>query len=535
MESTLRVESLDVTFKTPFQNLNLISQVSFNILPHKTRVLLGESGSGKSLTALSILGLLPSNAFYSKTSRIFFEGRDLLNLSEAQLRKIRGGQIAMIFQEPTTSLNPVLTIGEQVSESVRLHQGLRGRVCQREVLRLFDAVKLSDPERMLQAYPHQLSGGMKQRVMIAMALAGKPQLLIADEPTTALDVTTQADILKLLKELQVELGMSMLFITHDLTVAAIMADEISVLKSGKMVEQGDAKTLLSDPKHPYTQQLLSSFAQLERYPVSENNETVLSIHHLKVYFPVTRGFWKRTIGQVQAVDDVSFSIKEGETLALVGESGCGKTTLAKTILSLIKPTFGEINLLGEPLGSLSKHQLRCKRSDFQMIFQDPFSAMDPKMQIRDILEEGLLALNIGTDANERQDRMDIMLKEVGLLPEHKYRYPHEFSGGQRQRICIARALVLGPRLLVCDEPTSSLDMPIQASIIDLLIRLQHEYEISYLFITHNLSIVKKIAHRVAVMKSGKIVEHGPTESVLNDPKDPYTQSLLLASNISYLN
>lgn len=506
----------------------IIRALDFNIFPKQTLCLLGETGSGKSLTALSILRLLPPGVRLSKTSSILFEETELLNLSEIQMRKVRGKEIAMIFQEPMTSLNPVFTIGFQIEEVLKLHSDKRlGRKQLRfETFKLLEAVQMIDIERVYQAYPHQLSGGMKQRAMIAIALAGKPKLLIADEPTTALDVTIQAQILSLLKELQAKFNMSILFITHDLKIAAKMADQVIVLQHGNKVEEGTIDSILTAPKHPYTQKLVSAAPKMEKTAVSPDSEIILSVKDLEIYFPIKGGLFKRTIGYVKAVDNINLTLKEGETLAIVGESGSGKSTLARGIMSLIKPNAGEVVLLNQNLSRLSTRQLRQKRDEFQMIFQDPFSAMDPRLRVKDIIEEGMLALKVGSDSAERLERIDYLLEQVGLLPEHKFRYPHQLSGGQRQRVCIARAMAVGPRLLVCDEPTSSLDVSVQAQIIDLFIELQTELEISFLFITHNISLVPAIAHQVAVMQAGKIVEYGSVNEVFTQPKHPYTRALL---------
>lgn len=531
MKPLLSVQNVTVLLKKHPENAlasTLISSLNFDIYPKQTLALLGETGSGKSLTALSILGLLPNSMNMTKESKILLGEQNLLMLPEYQMRKIRGKEIAMIFQEPMTSLNPVSTIGHQIGESVRLHRGLKNQTLRLEVYRLLETVQIPDAERVYNAYPHQLSGGMKQRVMIAMALTGNPKLLIADEPTTALDVTIQAQILILLKQLQAEYGMSILFITHDLAVAAKMADEVVVLHQGIKVEQGKMGSILNHATHPYTQKLISASPTLQKAKVSDLSETVLTVEDLKIHFPIKQGFFKRTVGMVRAVDEVSFSLREGETLAIVGESGSGKTTLAKGIMSLIRPIEGKIVLLNQSLLQLSARQLRKKRDEFQIIFQDPLSAMNPRFRIKDILEEGMLALGVGSDAAERMDRIDHLLEQVGLLPEHKQRYPHQLSGGQRQRVCIARALSVGPRLIVCDEPTSSLDVSVQAQIVDLFIQLQEELEISYLFITHNISLVRSMAHQVAVMHAGKFVETGSVEQVLNDPKHPYTKTLLAA-------
>lgn len=524
----LRVEMLKTRVEHNSGDEELIKSINFEVNAGETYVLLGESGSGKSMTALSIMQLLPRSIYFGKESRILFEGIDLLSLPEAKIRQMRGGEIAMIFQEPMTSLNPVFTIGEQIAEALRLHRKMSRKEASQETLSLLEAVQIKDPLRVQKSYSHQLSGGMKQRAMIAMALAGRPKLLIADEPTTALDVTTQAQILQLLQHLQVEYQMAILFITHDLAVARKMGQRVGIMHQGQLVEQGEIERVLNFPEDSYTKQLLAAKPNIDKGEPPLEGEEILALHNLSIYFPVKRGFFQKTVAVVPAVEEVSLQVKAGETLALVGESGCGKTTLAKAVLALMKPSKGQICWLGQPIQQLRSRELREKRSDFQIIFQDPYGAMDPKFRVLDIIEEGLRAFNVGTDAKEREERVDVLLEQVGLRPEHKYRYPHQFSGGQRQRICIARALAVGPRFIVCDEPTSSLDVTVAAQIMDLLIRLQQEYEISYLFITHNMSVVRAMAHNVAVMQAGRIVEYGPCDAVLSNPKHAYTQSLLEA-------
>lgn len=512
-------------WQSPSQE-EILKGINFEVRAGETFVLLGESGSGKSITALSIMQLLPRSVFFGQESRILFQGSDLLSLPESKIRKMRGSDIAMIFQEPMTSLNPVFTVGEQIAEALRLHQKLSRKGAHQETLTLLEAVQIKDPIRVQKSYPHQLSGGMKQRAMIAMALAGKPKLLIADEPTTALDVTTQAQILQLLKQLQAEHQMAILFITHDLAVAKKMGQRVGIMHQGHLVEQGEILEVLNSPKNAYTAQLLEAKPKQRKEPPAQDGEEILSLDNLSIYFPVKSGFFQKTVSVVQAVDDVSLQVKSGETLALVGESGCGKTTLAKAVLALTKPSAGQVSWLGQPIQTLKSRELRARRSDFQIIFQDPYGAMDPKFRVLDIIEEGLRAFNVGTNAKEREERVDVLLEQVGLKAEYKYRYPHQFSGGQRQRICIARALAVGPRFIVCDEPTSSLDVTVAAQIMDLLLNLQQEYEISYLFITHNMSVVRAMAHNVAVMQAGKIVEYGSCDEVLNNPKHAYTRTLL---------
>lgn len=524
----LKVEMLKTHVETAGVPEELLKGIHFEIEPGETFVLLGESGSGKSMTALSIMQLLPRSIVFSKESKIVFENTDLLSLSEAKIRKMRGSEIAMIFQEPMTSLNPVFTVGEQIAEALRLHCKLSKKEAEKETLSLLEAVHIKEPSRVQKSYPHQLSGGMKQRAMIAMALAGKPKLLIADEPTTALDVTTQAQILQLLKELQEKYHMAILFITHDLNVARKIGQKVGIMHKGHLIEQGEIQQVLSMPKNHYTERLLHAKPRFQKSQIPTDGEEILALDKLSIHFPIKKGFFQRTVSYVPAVEEISLQVKTGETLALVGESGCGKTTLAKAILALTKPTKGQICWLGQPIQTLKGRELREKRSDFQIIFQDPYGAMDPKFRVLDIIEEGLRAFNVGTNAKEREDRVDVLLEQVGLRPEHKYRYPHQFSGGQRQRICIARALAVGPRFIVCDEPTSSLDVTVAAQIMDLLLQLQEEFEISYLFITHNMSVVRAMAHNVAVMHAGRIVEYGSCDEVLNHPKNPYTRSLLEA-------
>lgn len=525
--SLLQVENLTTVLKTKSESQIIVSDLSFKIESGQTVALLGESGSGRSITALSIMQLLPRNAFHASASRIIFQGTNLLSLPEANMRKVRGRDIAMIFQEPMTSLNPGLKIGEQMNAALRLHQRLNRINRQQETAALLEQVRI-DPSRVIKAYPHELSSGMKQRVAIAMALAAKPKLLIADEPIAALDITTQITILNLLKQLQKEYQMAILFITHNLQLAQKMSDEVGIMCKGKLIEQGKTSTIVQNPQQVYTQKLFNVKSTVNKVEFLESGEELLRLKQLSVHFPIKQGLFRRTVGTVPAVQEVSFSIRAGETLALVGESGCGKTTIAKTVLSFLKPTRGSVFWLGESIHTMDRKTLRKKREYFQIIFQDPFRSMNPRFRVLDILEEEMLALDIGTDAAERIDRIDTVLKQVGLLPEYKYRYPHEFSGEQRQRICIARALVLGARLIVWDEPTSNLDVSVGVQIIDLLLELQQEFELAYLFITHNISIVKAMAHSVAVMRQGRIVEYGSCDAVFNYPQDAYTKTLLEA-------
>jgi oligopeptide/dipeptide ABC transporter ATP-binding protein len=605
-EVLLKVDRLSTWFETGGGVVRAVDEVSFEVRRGETFALLGESGCGKSMTSLSIMRLVPEPAGRIVSGSVLLDGEDLMRLPEAAMRRVRGKRIAMIFQEPMTSLNPVLTVGEQIAESVRLHRGLAGAAARRVVLELLDAVGIADPARRYHEYPHQLSGGMKQRVMIAIALAGEPEMLIADEPTTALDVTIQAQVLELLKRLQRERGMAVLLITHDLGVVAETADRVAVMYAGHVVEQGGRADFLASPRHPYSRKLFESLPDItkreQRLAVirggvpslarqftgcrfadrcdfawevcrtdpaliavpggqavrchlydprhsdrlraaltaearaldgrqraaRRDGEALLEVRDLKVHFPIHKGLFKRTVGHVPAVDGVSFSIGRGRTLALVGESGCGKTTAGKAILQLIRPTAGSVRFDGQELTALGGEELRRRRSQFQIIFQDPFSSMNPRMLVDDIVQEGMVTLGIEKDRRRREARVDELLEQVGLPPEAKRRYPHEFSGGQRQRICIARALAVEPRLIICDEPTSALDISVQAQILNLLQGLQDSVGLSYLFITHNLSVVSYLADEVAVMYQGRIVEHGDVGQVLTSPRHAYTQALLAA-------
>lgn len=534
-ENILQVKNLTVSTGTGTKKTDIINNISFTIERGETFVLLGESGSGKSITALSIMRLLPAAIKISDGS-VILHTTNLFQLPENKMRKIRGAKIGMIFQEPQTSLNPVLTAGQQISETLRQHDNLSKKQCIKRSIELLDAVGIPDAERRINEYPHQFSGGMKQRIMIAIALAGKPDLLIADEPTTALDVTIQAQVLNLLRKLQSETGMSILFITHDIGVAAQMADHIAVMQNGSIVELKTKKELFSNPENSYTQKLFDAIPSWEKR--TDENEieeiertertSLLKVKDLKVYYPIRKGIFKRTIGHVRAVDSVTIDLHAGETVAIVGESGSGKTTMGKGILQLLEVTSGDITYQKTDLKKLDAPSLRKLRSDIQIVFQDPYSSMNPRMMVNDIIQEGMLAQGVGESKKERDEHTVKLLEQVGLLPEHRYRYPHEFSGGQRQRICIARALAVKPKLIICDEPTSALDVSVQAQILSLLKDLQKEYQLGYLFITHNISVVEYIAHYVAVMYEGKIVEQGAVEKILKNPKNPYTKNLLSA-------
>ena len=536
-ELLLNIQNLRVNIKGSHQPL--IKDINLTIERGESIALVGESGGGKSLTALAIMQLLPTVARIDSNSRILLGQQDLLDLPEVAMRKIRGRRIALISQEPMSAFNPVMTIGEQMGEVVRLHLHKRGKAEIRCVIELLESVGLSEPERCYHQYPFQLSGGMLQRVMIAMAITAKPDLLIADEATTSLDVTIQAQILDLLHKLRQETGMSILFITHDLALVKYMAQRIFIIKSGEIVEQSTVEQFFKEPQHPYSRELLQN--TLHRYDPAMRKETsdiliddmsqssqkiLLSVKQLKVHFPIHKGFFKRVVGSVKAVDDISFELKIGKTLAIVGESGSGKTTVGKAILQLIHANAGSILFDNKNLSELSWRELHKVRKDLQIIFQDPFSAMDPRMMVGEIIAEGMVALGLVKSEQDLQNRIDELLVQVQLPMNFKHRYPHEFSGGQRQRICIARALAVSPRLIVCDEPTSALDVTAQMNILQLLKRLQKELGLAYLFITHNLAVVGYLAHEVAVMHHGRIVEHGSVSQILTAPRHAYTQSLL---------
>jgi len=600
----LTIENLRVRLGQGAGSICPVDDVSFSINHGETFALLGESGCGKSMTALALLRLLPQPIGRITGGRILLDGTDLSALPERDMRKVRGRRISMIFQEPMTSLNPVLTIGDQIGEVLQQHHGMQGGRRRGRVLELLDAVGIPDVARRAREYPHQLSGGMKQRVMIAIALAGEPDLLIADEPTTALDVTIQAQVLELLQQLQRDTHMAILLITHDLGIVSGMADRVSVMYAGQMVEEAGRDRFFSEAQHPYSRKLFESLPEVRKRdhaldtirgtvpaldrefhgcrfaercdhawdlcltrvpgwnpgaagqharchlldttltipatvsasspprvltPASEScNQPLLEVTDLKIHFPIHRGVFKRVVGHVYAVDGVSMTIPRGCTQALVGESGCGKTTVGKGILQLIRPTGGNVRFEDTELTTLKGERLRRRRSDFQFIFQDPYSSMNPRMLVGDIVEEGMLAQGIGKSRAERRARVEELFDRVGLSARHVQRYPHEFSGGQRQRICIARALAVDPKLVICDEPTSALDVSVQAQILNLLKQLQNELGLSYLFITHNLAVVSYLADRVAVMYLGRIVEEGPVAEVLERPLHPYTQSLLSA-------
>jgi len=600
MSAILQVENLRTVLDTPRGQLRAVDGVDIELRKGECFALVGESGCGKSMTALSIMRLLPEVGRIV-SGRVGLGGHDLLALPEAAMRAVRGRRVAMIFQEPGTALNPVLTVGRQIEEVIARHTELDKKKIHEKTLELLHAVGLPEPEQRYHQYPFQLSGGQKQRVMIAGALAVDPEVLVADEPTTALDVTIQAQILELLKQLQAERGMALLLITHDLGIVANMAHRVAVMYAGEIVEVADRDAFFRAPQHPYAQKLFAALPSPQRRagelavirgqvppltrtfehcrfadrcdfvfercrvevpqllePVpghlarchlreagpaaprqidvsrrqavvaADERRVLLEVQDLKVHFPIRRGILRRTVGQVRAVDGVSFSLREGRTLALVGESGCGKTTTGKALLQLIAPTSGSVRYEGQEIVGLSRSAMRPRRAAMQIVFQDPYASLNPRLRVAEILLEGMRALGVGRDDAERLTRMETLLGEVGLPAEAMGRYPHEFSGGQRQRIAIARALAVNPKLIVCDEPTSALDVSVQAQILNLLRSLQQRLGIAYLFITHNIAVVDYLAHEVAVMRGGEIVEHGTVDAVLRGPRHAYTKELLAA-------
>jgi len=526
-DTLLQVQNLSVTFGTGDNAVRAVKGVSFDVRRGETVALVGESGSGKSVTALSILQLLPYPVASHPTGSIRFQGRELVGATTRELLNVRGNRVSMIFQEPMTSLNPLHTIERQVNEVLVLHKGLSKDAARKRTLELLEQVGIPEAVKRLDAYPHQLSGGQRQRVMIAMALANEPDLLIADEPTTALDVTIQAQILKLLKTLQKRYGMALLFITHDLGIVRKMADRVCVMTKGRIVEQGPVAQVFDNPQHSYTQHLLSAEPKGRPVVADPAAPEILRLDDIKVHFPIRRGVLRRTVGHVKAVDGVSLALREGHTIGLVGESGSGKTTLGLALLRLEK-SQGGIRFDGQDLQTLGARELRSLRRQMQIVFQDPFSSLSPRMSVGEIVGEGLEVHKIGSPA-ERSQAIDQALREVGLDVASRERYPHEFSGGQRQRIAIARALVLKPRFIVLDEPTSALDMSVQAQIVDLLRDLQVRHRLAYLFISHDLKVVRALADEVIVLRHGKVVERGPAQQVFEAPQTPYTQALIAAA------
>jgi microcin C transport system ATP-binding protein len=520
----LSVEDLSVRFGT----LEAVKGVSFTIDAGETVALVGESGSGKSVTALSVLKLLPYPLASHPSGTIRLEGKDLLSASEAELRAVRGNTVSMIFQEPMTSLNPVHSIERQLGEVLTLHKRLSGPARRERIIELLREVGIPNPEERLGAFPHQLSGGQRQRVMIAMALANEPRLLIADEPTTALDVTVQAQILALLKSLQARYGMALLFITHDLSIVRRIADRVCVMRRGEIVETGPTETVFSAPQHDYTRHLLAAQPQVVQRGEVTGGAVLVEAKGLKVWFPIRAGLMRRTVGHVRAVDGVDVTVRRGETLGIVGESGSGKSTLGLALLRLIA-SEGEIRFDGTVISGKSWSAMRPHRADMQIVFQDPYGSLSPRMSIADIVEEGLKVHARALSAEQRAERVVAALEAVGIDPASRDRYPHEFSGGQRQRVAIARAIVLEPKLIVLDEPTSALDVSIQAQVVDLLARLRAERGLTYIFISHDLRVVRALADRIVVMRQGRIVEQGPAAEVFEAPREPYTQQLLAAA------
>ncbi|MFD0988118.1 ABC transporter ATP-binding protein [Methyloligella solikamskensis] len=527
-DKLLTVKDLSVDFGKGESAVHAVKSISFDIGKKETVALVGESGSGKTVSALSILRLLPYPAANHPSGEIIYKDKNILKMRQSDLRKIRGDEISMIFQEPMTSLNPLHTIEKQVAEVMTIHQGISGKAAQVRVLELLDAVGIDNPEERLNSYPHQLSGGQRQRVMIAMALANDPDLLIADEPTTALDVTIQAQILELLLRLREKLDMAMLLITHDLGIVRKMADRVCVMTNGEIVEHGSTKQIFKAPKHPYTKHLLASEPKGKPPKADPKAPVILEADDLKVWFPIRRGFLRRTVGYIKAVDGVDVAVQEGQTVGVVGESGSGKTTLGLALLRLIS-SEGPVVYLGNRIDGLESKEMRPYRREMQIVFQDPYGSLSPRLSVSQIIEEGLLVQKRGLSADERRARVSKALKEVGLSPATQDRYPHEFSGGQRQRIAIARALVLEPKFLVLDEPTSALDVSVQAQIVDLLRDLQKRYSLAYLFISHDLKVVRALANSIIVMRDGKVVEKGPADAVFDNPKTDYTKALLAAA------
>ena len=524
----LEVKDLSVEFRQGEQATLAVDRVSFAITKGETLALVGESGSGKSVTALSILKLLPYPAASHPSGSIRFKGEELLDSDESDLRRVRGNDITMVFQEPMTSLNPLHTVEQQISEIIDLHSPLRGEKKRARVLELLERVGIRDPAGRLDAYPHQLSGGQRQRVMIAMALANNPDLLIADEPTTALDVTVQAQILELLKALQKEFGMAMLLITHDLGIVRHMAQTVCVMQRGRIVEAGATEKVYGKPQHAYTKMLLAAEPKGEPPAANPTAPIVVETDKLKVWFPIKRGFFRRTVGHIKAVDGVSVAVRQGQTLGVVGESGSGKTTLGLAILRLIS-SEGPILYLGKRIDGFDSGEMRPLRRHMQVVFQDPYGSLSPRLSIRQIVEEGLAIQLKSLTPEQRDERVAQALNEVGIDPKSMDRYPHEFSGGQRQRIAVARALALEPRFVMLDEPTSALDMSVQAQIVDLLRALQKKHDLAYLFISHDLRVIRALSNHVVVMRNGVIVEEGATVDLFARPKTAYTKALIAAA------
>ncbi|MCZ3380269.1 ABC transporter ATP-binding protein [Rhizobium sp. AG207R] len=524
----LSVRNLSVAFHQGGQTSIAVDGVSFDIRKGEVVALVGESGSGKSVSANSILKLLPYPAASHPSGEILFKGKDLLKASDNELRAVRGNDITMIFQEPMTSLNPLHTIERQISEILALHQGMVGEVARNRTLELLNQVGIREPEKRLKAYPHELSGGQRQRVMIAMALANRPELLIADEPTTALDVTVQAQILELLRELKGAHGMSMLFITHDLGIVRKFADRVCVMTKGKIVETGTVEDVFTRPQHDYTRHLLAAEPRGEPPASDTNKPVVMEGSDIRVWFPIKAGFMRKVVDHVKAVDGIDLKLRAGQTLGVVGESGSGKTTLGLALARLIS-SKGRIAFVGKDIAGYSFREMRPLRNQLQVVFQDPYGSLSPRMSVGEIIAEGLKVHERSLSADERDKRVCWALEEVGLDPSTRWRFPHEFSGGQRQRIAIARAMVLKPRFVMLDEPTSALDMSVQAQVVDLLRDLQQKHDLAYLFISHDLKVVKALANELIVMRFGKVVEQGASADIFRAPKEDYTRALLAAA------
>ncbi|MER8424486.1 ABC transporter ATP-binding protein [Mesorhizobium sp. M1403] len=524
----LSVQDLSVAFTQGGNQSIAVDHISFDLAKGETVALVGESGSGKSVTALSVLKLLPYPTASHPSGKILFLGADLLATDERDLRRVRGNKITMIFQEPMTSLNPLHTIEQQIVEVLKLHQGLGDRTAKARTLELLHEVGIREPEKRLDAYPHQLSGGQRQRVMIAMALANEPELLIADEPTTALDVTVQAQILELLAGLKSRKNMSMLFITHDLGIVRKIADRVCVMTKGKIVETGPTKEIFANPQHAYTRHLLAAEPKGKPPAANQAAKPVIVGNDVKVWFPIKKGFFRRTVDNVKAVDGIDVTVRAGQTLGVVGESGSGKTTLGLALARMISST-GNIQFNGRGIDQLSFNEMRPLRRELQIVFQDPFGSLSPRMSVAEIIEEGLKIHEPKLSPDARDERVVDVLQEVGLDPATRNRYPHEFSGGQRQRVAIARAMVLNPRFVMLDEPTSALDMSVQAQVVDLLRSLQAKHDLAYLFISHDLRVIRALANEVIVMRNGRIVEAGPSEQIFGNPRTDYTKALISAA------
>ena len=527
-EILLSIRNLSVNFDVPGAPVRAVHNISFDIARGETLALVGESGSGKSVTALSVMQLLPYPKASHPTGSIKFRGAELVGAPQVELQSIRGDRVGMIFQEPITSLNPVHTIEKQVREVLLLHKGFSIAAARARVLELLDLVGIRDAEQRLTAYPHELSGGQRQRVMIAMALANEPDLLIADEPTTALDVTIQAQILRLLAKLQSDFGMAMLFITHDLGIVSKLANRVCIMKDGEIVEEGQTSAVFSSPSHEYTKRLVEAEPSGIKSQISGEPNIVLSGEDVRVWFPIKKGLLRRTVDHIKAVDGISFTVRQGETVGVVGESGSGKTTLGMALLRLER-SKGNIYFKGRNIQNLSSSEMQPLRRELQVVFQDPFGSLSPRMSVGQIIEEGLKVHGLGETQSNRDKMVVEVLEEVELNPASRHRYPHEFSGGQRQRIAIARAIVLKPKFIVLDEPTSALDRSVQAQIVDLLRRIQLEHDLAYMFISHDLRVVKALSDYVFVLRAGKVMEQGPTAQLFDNPEHPYTRALMAAA------